>query len=411
MKRVFCVCTEASGDLLLSKCIQAIQAYKQNIEWLGIVGPLCAALGVKVLMDARTLNGHGFIEVLPVIPKAFIAKRLIESYLDEIDLVILCDSPEINLRIVPKLDQKKIPYVYLAPPQIWAWRSNRIKILSNAKAIGCLFPFEQAFYQKSFDQCLSKASQSVFQIGHPMLDTVEAFADQSSPSKRYQNRILDLKTSDSIKIALFPGSRKSSFQQLIKCMLKIASISQTLLENNDLPQVRDLNQRKMEWHICISPWLPTDFVDTILNQALKQQSPQLNLVFHSNVKDCLDSTHFALSCIGTVNLEIALLGMPQICLSPLQIFSDIIAKTFVNVPFASLVNLCLNQKAFDEFYLPQIESAKIARLLLAQVQQMLVNESKSHQFAFDALPKSISKLDFSDLIMAILHIFSNDSSS
>jgi lipid-A-disaccharide synthase len=411
MKRVFCVCTEASGDLLLSKCIQAIQAHQQPIEWIGIVGPLCAALGLKVLMDARTLNGHGFIEVLPIIPRALMAKRLIESYLDEIDLVILCDSPELNLRIIPKLDQKNIPYVYLAPPQIWAWRSHRIKILSNAKAIGCLFPFEQAFYQKSFDQSLPQASKSVFQIGHPMLDHIESLGYISSPINHYQNRISNLKTSDSIKIALFPGSRKSSFQQLIKQMLKIASISQALLENNDLPQVRDLNQRKMEWHICISPWLPTDFVDKILKQNLKAKYPQLHLIFHKNVKDCIDSTHFALSCIGSVNLEIALVGMPQICLSPLQIISDMIAKTFANVPFASLINLCLNRKAFDEFYLPQIESQQIASLLLAQVQQMLENKSKSHQQAFEALPKSISKLDFSDLIMEIFHIISNASSS
>ncbi len=71
-------------------------------------------------------------------------RRLVE---DPPDLLILIDLPDFNLMLAKKAKKLGIPVFYYISPQIWAWRSGRVKTMkARVDKIGVILPFEEEFY-------------------------------------------------------------------------------------------------------------------------------------------------------------------------------------------------------------------------------------------------------------------------
>ena len=319
-------------------------------------------------------------------------KRLIQY----VDACILVDAPEINMRLLkwirkhpsPNIRHKVI--IYLAPPQVWAWRQHRIKLLSKATMIGCLFKFEVRWFH-------SKGLMAQY-IGHPLVKTSQ------SPSLLQDNKLNESASHSHPTckfLAFFPGSRKSSVKRTMPLGLKAFSELCTLL-NLDIHiqlahtkwvQARVYLQaqkafekylRKKHWTKVDSPThMPSRLTHTqlrsdSLESLVTWQSPQgynLSLEYISTPHQpletslnhqrhpALEQVTIALCHAGTATLECALSGVIPITIAPLSWLSSFIAKKLIKIEQVSLPNLCLQQKIFPELVLEDCQASKIAEIM------------------------------------------------
>ena len=158
---------EASGDLHGAHLVRALHAQQPDLEICGVGGRYLQAEGVRLLSSSDELAVVGVSEVLKKLKTVLRVYKKLARYLKEQrpDVLILVDYPEFNLRLARVAHKLGIPVVYYISPQVWAWRSNRVKLIRRlvTKMI-VIFPFEQAFYQSH--------GVDVEWVGHPLVESV-----------------------------------------------------------------------------------------------------------------------------------------------------------------------------------------------------------------------------------------------
>ena len=154
---------EASGDNYGAQLIDALRRLSPGAEFFGMGGEKMRAAGAELLVDAHEVAVVGLVEVLthlPAIHKRF--RHLVtQAAQRKPDAAILIDFPDFNLRLAKELHALGIPVFYFVSPQIWAWRTGRVKqIQQYVKKMIVIFPFEQEFYRAH--------GVEVAYVGHPL---------------------------------------------------------------------------------------------------------------------------------------------------------------------------------------------------------------------------------------------------
>src|SRR3970282_2306140 len=126
------VAGEASGDQHAA-ALAARVSQQKPVSWFGLGGDCLQAAGVTLIEHARRLNVLGLSEVVRHLPRIY---RVFRHLLREVDrrqpqLAVLVNFPDFNLRLARQLHARKIPVVYFIPPQVWAWRSERLRSLKR----------------------------------------------------------------------------------------------------------------------------------------------------------------------------------------------------------------------------------------------------------------------------------------
>ena len=236
------------------------------------------ASGCDLLVHANEVAVVGLVEVvrhLPDIRRRF--KHLVaEAARRKPDAAILIDFPDFNLRLARELHRLGIPVFYFVSPQIWAWRTGRVKqIKKYVRKMIVIFPFEQEFYRRH--------NVEVSYVGHPLAYvappqiTREEFAGRHGldPKKQW--------------IALLPGSRRKEVRLNLPTMLQAA---QLLQRDNDfefiLPVASTLNADWLKEQIeqGLKPELIND-----PNAANRRPSPKGPLFHQIDRKFANDSSH------------------------------------------------------------------------------------------------------------------------
>ncbi len=158
---------EASGDLHGATVCRALKRLDPHIRIVGMGGSRMAAEGMEILVDPTAHAGVGTNEVLGRIPSLFRAYRLLVRRLrqERPQALVVIDFPEFNLRLARQSQRARVPVVYFMPPQLWAWRSGRIRqMASRVTQVLAAFPFERDLY--------ANARIPVEYVGHPLLDTL-----------------------------------------------------------------------------------------------------------------------------------------------------------------------------------------------------------------------------------------------
>jgi lipid-A-disaccharide synthase len=120
---------EASGDLHGSKLVREMLKKDRNLFFCGIGGNALKQAGVRILMNASELSVVGITEVFSKISSICKAMSLAKRILNSLrpDLLILIDFPDFNLHLAAAAKKLAIPVLYYISPQIWAWRTGRVK--------------------------------------------------------------------------------------------------------------------------------------------------------------------------------------------------------------------------------------------------------------------------------------------
>ena len=350
---VLIVAGEASADLHGSNLVKSMKRLRPSLTFWGIGGKKMEQAGVKILFASSDMAVVGLTEVITgirIIIRASIRLKSIIKY-KRPALLILIDYPDFNLHIARIAKRYKIPVLYYISPQVWAWRSGRVKKIARlVDRMVVILPFEEAFYRQR--------GVKVDYVGHPLLDICPA-DENKDPA------MVDLRAGhDYPVIGLLPGSRKAEVMSLLPVMLKSAEIIR-----ERYPAMR-----------CVLPLAST--IEPGFVQSLISKSSVRVKVVQGNVYDALNACHAALVASGTVTLETAIMEVPMVIVYRVSPISYRVGKMMIKVPFIGLVNLVAGEAVVPELIQDEVTPERLADEVMtiiedSDVREKMINKLKA----------------------------------
>ncbi len=358
------VAGEASGDLHGSRLIASMLRRNPALHFCGIGGPEFKKCGVELLYDASKIAVVGFFEVISHLSHIIKAQRVLRQRLAEKppQLLILIDFPDFNLLLARKAKKQGVPIFYYISPQVWAWRSGRVKKIDQlTDAIGVILPFEEAYYR---ERGVSKAHY----VGHPLLDTVA-----SSMSRKEFCAANDIDPQRKL-IGLLPGSRSREINSLLPEFLRAAE---------------RLNEISPESPLFLIPQAPTIESVELLSAGLADCDSRLDArIIGDKRYELMAACDAVVAASGTVTLEILLLDTPMVVAYKLSPMTYRIARLLVRLGQFSLINLGF-------FSLVNLVAGKevVVELLQDEATAEAISE-ELYRLVFDQDHRSIQMLEF-----------------
>jgi len=268
------------------------------------------------------LNVAGFTEVVFKIPHLYKAYQKVKEAFRtrKPDLLILIDYPDMNLRLARAAYKENIPVLYYISPQVWAWRSGRVKDIARfVNRLAVILPFEADFYKPY-------GVKAEF-VGHPLLDRLKQFIPSGGLSARDEG--------DQILIGLLPGSRPGEIKMILPILLEAAW---------GLTREYD---RKIRFVLPVANTLePQPIREQI--RPYQERGMALELAAEDS-QTALARCHQAIVASGTVTLEAAILGIPFQIVYKVSVVNYWIARHLIDVPYVGLVNWVAGKKIIPEY--------------------------------------------------------------
>jgi len=339
-KKIMIVTGEASGDLHGANLVRALQTKRADLKFYGMGGPELESLGVKILFDAAKVAVVGIVEVLSHLKDILSALAVLKKSLvsDPPDLLIIIDLPDFNLILAKKAKRLGIPVFYYIAPQVWAWRSGRVKtIKQRVDKLGVILPFEESFFKER--------GLDAEYVGHPLLDTVDVSLTRDEFFKKHD---IDR---DQRCIGLLPGSRKSEIKTLLPCFLEAALLLQKKQEQSEslvflIPQASTITRKDLD------------------DAGLSLYGDRLNIkVIAGDRYNMMAVCDGAVAASGTVTLELAILAVPMVVVYKLAYITYRLARLLVKLDHFSLVNLIAGKTAVVELLQDEVTAENIAKEL------------------------------------------------
>jgi lipid-A-disaccharide synthase len=342
--KVMIIAGEASGDIHGAKLVRAMLAKRPELSFSGMGHKELIAAGVDVLFDAKKIAVVGLAEVFSHLPDILAARKILRTALqeDRPALLILIDFPDFNLMLAKFAKKLGIPVFYYISPQVWAWRSGRVKTIGErVDRIGVILPFEEDFFRNR--------GLAADYVGHPLLDSV------SSTISRDEFCRVQKIDPDYLCVGLLPGSRKKEIATLLPILLQAA---QRLQKHNK-------SQRKM---VFLLPLASTISEEEIRGNGLDEYGQGLDVsLIKENRYDMMAACDAAVVVSGTVTLELALLDTPMVVTYKVSNSTYRIGRLLVNkdLKHFSLVNLIADKEIVPELLQSEVTPERIEAELTA----------------------------------------------
>ena len=357
-EKLFIVTGEASGDLHGAELAKALWKYDRSLQIIGMGGKMMEKAGVEIIFDNRKLGVMGLVEVLTRWKSVVQSYRVVCEYLrkNSIDLLILIDFPDFNLRIARVAQEHRIPVVYYIGPKVWAWRSGRVKLIAERiDHMLVIFPFEEEIYQN--------ANVSCKYVGHPLMDQIPENLERTTLRKRYG---LDV---EKPVVALLPGSRRQEIRKILPVMLSAA----------------DKITKRIKGVNFILPVAPSVDWESVEEQS-KQWPISIKLV-PEEAAGVLASADAAMVASGTATLEAALVGTPMVIVYRVAWLTYMLARLVVQVKYVGLVNILAGRSVVPEL----LQGSATGRRIADEIVPLLKEKEARNQMK-DALAEVVQML-------------------
>ncbi len=366
--KIFISATEQSGDNIGYNVIKEILKANDKIIFEGVGGEKMSIYLNKQFFSLKDFNIMGIFEVLFSIRK-FIKKI---KYLANIiknnnyDLVITIDSPDFNYPLVKEIKKNKYNknIIHIVAPTVWAWREYRAKNFAKIyNELLVLFDFEIKYFVKH--------GLKTNLIGHP----IYYIEKNKNYFKKNKN------------IAFLPGSRLSEldklfpyFQNAYEYLLKI--------NPNTIIFIPTLEHLKPKIVALTKSWKLKIIISTN------------SLEIEKNYSDCSK----ALVCSGTASLEIAKRNIPQLIIYKLNFFTELVAKNFIKVKYANILNILEN-----ELIIPEITNSNLNNVTFEKGFKKLINDNKSNEEQINKINKILKNIEtkYPPFYLAAMRILAN----
>ena len=345
VKRILIAAGEASGDLHASCLVKAMLELKPSLHFYGMGGEKLRQVGVRTIFDISRLSVMGIIEVIRHLGHLYRVFKWLEKSLksEKPDLIILIDYPDFNLRLAKVAKRYNVPVLYYISPQIWAWRTRRIKMIGKlVDRMIVVFPFELSLYERE--------GIEVSFVGHPLLDIVRVNKSKEENIKRCG---LD---DHKITIGLLPGSRLNEVKRILPPMIGAAQQLSKRFKN-------------LQFILPIAPGLKKEDI-----VKLTAHTPIALTVVDNSMHEVINSSYLVVVASGTATLETALLSTPMVILYKMSPLSYLVGRTLVKVKYIGMANIIAGKKVVPEL----IQDEATAERITYEVTRM-IEDTSYHQ--------------------------------
>jgi len=322
--KIYMIATEPSGDVIGSNLIKSLKKTKKNrFKIFGIGGPKMIKSGLtKSLFQIKKLSIFGIFEIIPKIYKVFSLLKMTEKDLIKIkpNVLVTIDSPDFNFRVLKRISNK-IPFtkkIHYVAPTVWAWRSGRAKYLSNyVNKLLTILPFEKKYF--------TKYNLNTKFVGHPVY---EISKDKKINKKKLY---VKYKIKSGCKILSFlPGSRVSELKKSVPVLIETINL------------IKSRSNFNIHVLFYILPHLKKYFNKYKFNFLY-------SIIDETDKYGAFKISNAAISTSGTVAVELSYFNIPTIVIYKLNLFSYLIAKIFVKIKHANLLNILAKKYIIPEF--------------------------------------------------------------
>ncbi|WP_130471481.1 lipid-A-disaccharide synthase [Candidatus Magnetaquicoccus inordinatus] len=366
---IMMVAGEASGDLLGGALLSALHTRLPDLRVIGVGGVRMREQGLHSEYDVNDLSVVGLVEVIRRLPRLWQVMGYLTRLLQQQrpSLLITIDLPDFNFILARRAKALGIRVVHYVSPQVWAWRSGRIKKIARwIDHLLVLFPFEVGVYAHS--------GLAVTFVGHPLSYLAVARHSRAEMRARLSMR------PDERLVVLLPGSRFGELSRLLAPMLASCRELQHRLQNvrfvlalADTLTVTDL----------ASCW-PADMVN-LAAEGVRIEWRQ------GETYSLLAAADAALVASGTATLEAALLDAPMVVVYRVNQLTYAIGRRVIRVPYISLANLVAGYGLVVERIQHEVQAVRLAD----DLQELLTDSGRVSQLraGYSLVRESLSHAD------------------
>jgi len=347
MRRLLISTGEVSGDLQGGLLVAALRDEAQRrqlpLEIAALGGSRMRQAGAELLADTTPMGSIGLWEALPLVLPTLKVQRRVSRWLkrNPLDGLVLIDYMGANVRLGLKVKQRlpQVPIFYYIAPQEWAFRvgeGGSTRLIGFTDRILAIFPEEARFY--------GARGAQVTWVGHPLLDTLTDL-----PSRDAARAQLGLQEGERL-LLLLPASRKQELRYLLPPLAAAAA---------------ELQRRCPGLRVMV-PAGQAAF-EPVLAELLEAAGVRADVVPAAQA-DQLRPTlcaaaDLALNKSGTVNLELALRGVPQVVAYRVSRPTAWVAKHLLRfqVDHISPVNLVLHERLVPELLQDELTAEAVVR--------------------------------------------------
>jgi len=316
--RIMIVSGEISGDQYAGLLALQLKKLSSDIDIAGIGGKKLKSTGIRIILENPVSGDFGITSVLknlwPHIRFLKQCKKAIEK--ENPDMIVFIDNPGFNLALAEKLNNfRKIYYV---PPKIWAHNYQRIFLIKNLfDSVITIFPFEKQLYEKE--------NIPSYYFGHPVVDLICEYEDFNDFLQKMR-----IKKNSQI-IGIFPGSRKEEIRNIFPLMIRAG-----------------YEVKKKYPYVDFIVSCADESLYEILKTMIEGEKIDWR-IWNGSAHILAKNSQVALTASGTMNLELAILGIPMIVFYKMDRINYSIAKTIVHCNYISPVNIITGKKIVEEF--------------------------------------------------------------
>jgi len=330
LTRIMIVAGEASGDLHGANLVSEACKLDSALSFFGMGGRRLRSAGVELMVDLAHMSLMGITEIFSALGHVRSALKILKAAMarERPAALVLIDYPDFNLSLAKEARRLGIPVFYYICPQIWAWRTGRVKKMARlVDRRLVVFPFEVEFYR-------GHGLEAEF-IGHPLLDVM------APPRPKPEVKAELGFDPDRPLLVLLPGSRRPLVGKLLPPMLEAAR-----LMRNKWP---DLNLA-----VAQAETLSSDFVASFI------QDPALKVKIIAGRSHALQNAADAvLAASGTATLETALMLTPMVVVYRTSFLTYVLGKSMLKTQHVSIVNLIAGRRIVPELLQNEVRPDKI----------------------------------------------------
>ena len=325
---ILVVTGETSGERHAAGLITELKKWNPqwNIDGFGSGGTRMREADVELLIDVSKLSAIGTWEALSQMANYW---KLYRQILAEVgkrrpQLAILVDFPDFNLRLASRLKAMNVPICYFIGPQVWAWRSSRVKqIRRNVDLMLVVFPFEEEYYRSRGIEAHYVGNPSVVSAVPPAQER-EGKADQSGVDQQVPI------------VALLPGSRRREVEQIFPVQLDAAQHA--------------AERQEVRFWVIKAPEIDRKQLSAVYQQWIDRGNRSLDLeIREEELCQLLPRATCAVIKSGTSTLEASLLEVPFAMMYRISWPSWFLIRPRVSADTYCLANLIAGKKVVPEF--------------------------------------------------------------
>ncbi len=332
---ILIIAGEESGDLHGGNLVKALKEIHPDMNFKGIGGDKMRRAGVETVFGIENMGTVGLAEIFGSLFFYINVYRVIAKEIakKQFDAAIFIDYPTLNLMFAKLCRRVNCPAFFFISPQIWAWRSGRIKKIRRIiKKMYVVLPFEEPIYKK--------ANVPVEFVGHPFVEIVKPTLTAQEARKQFEL------APNKFTVGILPGSRKSEIEFLLDPMLQAAiKIQEEIKDCQFILPIADSID-------------PEDIKNRVSKYSLEIKIIQNNNYNAMNCSDCL------MIASGSATLEAGLLTRPMVIVYKLKSLTYWVAKRLVKIKNFGLVNIVAGETAVPELLQHEVTPENMANHIL-----------------------------------------------